>query len=755
MGLFVSLKKTYVSSVAYNMAGPEEDRINYLKTTILGNIVGSNNKFSMAEVLTGSYMRGPGLKLKSYHRWALKNYGLIGVPMDTVIGAPTIDPSVVKAAIATLGGGSSRATVEWVTTGDADVTYFARAWLQNNEPDLANTNWKADFIEATGDILISFEAGSSWPPILFTPPVNYIRGKSYVYAGYVIPPTLSQPSNFRGTPKTFIYNLDGTFPDINAQFLLFQTGGRYVPYIPVRVDNKFLSETYEPAAYALAKKAYKKSIGGSYDDLIEKIADNPELNEIDFAYVVFGVSLNTKEMSARRYIFEYFLNLKENQLTSPLNYLQWTGEEPGGSGGSIQDFYYGKSQWDNWTQEMQTVPEGEAPPPQPARQPIPSIPTTTIQIRDQGTFKSNLDMKMTWQGMDIVEGTGLGRPGAKNGDVWFSTAGIDTFDVSDYSYGATDNINVNNISITKQMTANTWKRIDIIGMVHTNMIYNGKSVEISAVEALLDEEESGFIVPLRYSTLQRLSIVDLTQMSTACVNMVFNCYQIVKKRWYQRGWFKVFLIVVAIIITIATGGLGAGSAGLLGTNAGVGAALGFAGVAAVVAGAIANAIAAIIVSKLIMYVSVELFGDKIGTIIAIIATVITLQIGSSFQTGASLASSWTSLLTPQNIMNLTIAAGDGYAGMIASSAQDYMQKTQDILSDYAKQQKELEAKQAEVFGSNTVKFDPLSLVGANPFFAETVDSFLSRTLMTGSDVAELSHRMIDGYADATLSTQLT
>ena len=49
MGLFGG-KKTYVSSVAYNMAGDELDRPNYLKTAVFGGII-MDNEFSVADML--------------------------------------------------------------------------------------------------------------------------------------------------------------------------------------------------------------------------------------------------------------------------------------------------------------------------------------------------------------------------------------------------------------------------------------------------------------------------------------------------------------------------------------------------------------------------------------------------------------------------------------------------------------------------------------------------------------------------------
>ena len=71
-------------------------------------------------------------------------------------------------------------------------------------------------------------------------------------------------------------------------------------------------------------------------------------------------------------------------------------------------------------------------------------------------------------------------------------------------------------------------------------------MDISAKEALEDVEESGFIIPLHEGVYRAMGLKDSTQMATACSFMVFNCYQVVKKKWYQTGIFKIILVVILI-----------------------------------------------------------------------------------------------------------------------------------------------------------------------------------------------------------------
>ena len=45
-------------------------------------------------------------------------------------------------------------------------------------------------------------------------------------------------------------------------------------------------------------KAYKKAINNDYEDLVESVMENDDIDDVDFAYIVFGVSLNTTEKAS-------------------------------------------------------------------------------------------------------------------------------------------------------------------------------------------------------------------------------------------------------------------------------------------------------------------------------------------------------------------------------------------------------------------------------------------------------------------------
>jgi hypothetical protein len=237
------------------------------------------------------------------------------------------------------------------------------------------------------------------------------------------------------------------------------------------------------------------------------------------------------------------------------------------------------------------------------------------------------------------------------------------------------------------------------------------------------------------------------------MHMVFNSYTKRKQKWYETNAFKIFMVVVVIVITIASAGAaGPAGAGILGLNAAVGASLGFAGVAAVIVGAVANAVAAMLITQIISYVSTAVFGPEIGAIIGVIASIVALQVGTAFATGASLVGSLSSLMQPENLLRLTSAATDGASAFLRSQTQNTLQQAQATLNEIQDKFREVQEKTAELMGGPSF-FDPMTLtdVGYTPAF-ESSQTFLTRTLLTGTDIVNMSHDMMTNFVDLTITT---
>lgn len=559
--------------------------------------------------------------------------------------------------------------------------------------------------------------------------------------------------------KVFIYEENSGHPELDAMFDIPQDGGTFLPFIPIRINNRYVSELWPDTIYPFAKRAMRKSIGGKYDKIQQSINDNPSIGDIDYAYAVFGVSLNVKENASKKYVYKFFQAIMNDYNTSSgTAYAAWKAQ-----------WDLANESWEAWIAWRERQYSGDVGfgDPEPVRLPYPTMPTNRLNVSTSGMSVLNYNVTILWNYITEEIGTGVLAPDKKRGDLWFEIGATETFNqwmwVS--SGGDSDNWQavqgqtfVNDaVTLNWQVTDTTWRRMTIIGLRHNNLIYGGKSVNISAKEALQDVEESGFLIPLHRDVYRSMGLKDGTQMSQACCFLVFNCYQVVKQKWYQSGIFKIIVVIVVIVVSIYTGGAGASaSAGLLGTNAAVGAALtGLAATSmtAIIVGAVANAIAAMILVTIIQKGATALFGEKIGAIVGAIAGFIALQAGTAYMNNQSMASAFSGMMKADNILKLTEAAGKGYVGYVQASVQEMAAESERVIAEYEKVSKEIQEKYASTIGyglANSQEILNSVLEGGN----EAQASFLQRTLMTGTDVAQMSFDLLTNFPEITTSTNL-
>lgn len=829
MGLFSSTK-TYVSSTLYNLAGPEVERPNYLKSLIVGNVLFST-KFNVGETLRSGYIRGPGLKIRNYFRWAQDNYSDIGVPIGYLGGRVDIDNGLVAAEIPHGVGETVR--VEVIRVEEADYSYWAEQHMAANYPEFIETEWTSDIDETTGDITITFADTTT---ATFTP-VDFDNGATYLYATYQItddtgsgPPDVGAETSIGssgtfpstagytlvshtttglisvvetwvyekteymgqdpepGTDRTYELKTTLTFREYrdgfgvvtdrstqtdtqklfvmiwgDAQYYIYKIGsgnavlddlvrgetgdGEYVPFIPIRLENEFLSATHLPDAYALAKRAFRKAGGGNLDKIIEKVADHETLDDFDFVYVMYGVSLNCLDNSAREYLYRFFDRCRLSQVTDSVGFGTWQGDQIA--------YDTAVAQWEEWKLAQSDSLDPLFGDPEPVIPTRPASASNSVRVKSSGTLDTNVDMTVSWLHIDLDTGAGLGKPGAKKGDYWLTVEpnlpGSDKF-YSRNSILAGERIENTTFAIHWQDEADSWNKLTVYGAYHKNTIYNKKSVIITAKEALEDPEDSGFLVPLHYATVRDMRLIDSTQMCTACTYLVINTYKVVKTGFFGSTFFKIFIFAAVIALTIAFPPLG-GAVSSFATSVGV--AVGLTGILATIVGTVIVQLMTMIISKILAKVATAVLGEKFGAIFAAVATFAAVAFGTGLANGQSLSAIWSGMMSAPNLINLSMALGNGIAGYASASAKEFQQKTQEVLKEYAVESKQISQLFAETIGYGTGVINPMGLTDSSVGnVRETEAQFLSRTLMTGTDIAEMSMDMLTDFAELTLSTDL-
>lgn len=552
--------------------------------------------------------------------------------------------------------------------------------------------------------------------------------------------------------KMFIYQIGSGVTDLDNLVSVVENYGRFFPYIPVRLDNKFISDDYLPNLYKEAKRGYKKATNGKFDELVDELAENDDLGNIDFAFITFGVSINVLENASKKYIYNLLKNMMASQAGGPLFYDWWYSQVAAYDAAFIE--------WDRWRKGQDQRGSPYYGRPAPALPVKPTMPVNQIRIADSGSVNTHYDQRINWSYVVESTGTGRAKPDAKKGDLWFTYIGKEDLAASIYMRDGDDRdkgfrIFKSNVDITEkirlywQVSENSYTYLDIVGLVHYNFVYNGKAVTTTGKAGIEDAEESGFIFPLHYATYKSMSLVDTTQMSTACVFIVFNCYQIVKRKWYQRGIFRVVLSIVIAVIAVVIAGP-AGGAGILGSNAALGAAVGLTGLSGAIAGAIANAVAAMVLIAVVERVSVGLFGEKWGRLIGAILSFISIQSLTNFQVNGSF-SFWNDMTKVDNLLRLTDAVGKGYVGYIQGRIMEISSEMESNQTENDKEMKRVRDAYIQQFGYGNANIDPLMFIDTSPIMAESRDTFLTRTLMTGSEIADMTHGLISEFADLNLS----
>jgi len=552
-----------------------------------------------------------------------------------------------------------------------------------------------------------------------------------------------------GPEQIFIYEvgtgnatLDALVGDVDASG--FQ---EFFPFVPVRINNTSIEEPQYSDLNAENEAIYRRAFPGKrFGELVETVEENESIDDIDYAYLVWGTSLNAKENTAKMYAYDFFKKMIPFQ--------------DSGSGSAMADFQarldayeQAKIALQNWIAQYENEDENNSTPwdPIPPRPEIPSLappPTTTIKLKD-GSI--GIDYRLTWVHIEEEQFSGTFEVvtdiQSKIKDCKMEVGSAVTWETEEsYNNSDTDRTrlvsnSIPSMKIYRQIDADTYRVITIWGLVSQNYIYGGKAVTISSTDALNDDDESGFLVPLHYPTMLEMNIIDYTQLCTANSHILFNSYEVTTQKWWQKGIFKILLVIAIIIIAVVVfpGSFAAGG-GILGGNLAIGTALGLTGTAAIVAGVVANYIASIIIAEVLKIVGTELFGEKWGALFAALA---------SFAIG--MAISGTSLFSAEGLLGLGNALANGYAGWVQGDIAEMREDLDADRSDYEEKMEYIQDLIDDLDGESNLNFNPMSLTRAKErgnsrgYLPETSEQYIRRTTMTGTQIVELTHDMVYEY----------
>lgn len=768
MGLFSSKKKTYVSSVIYNLSGDEEDRVDFIRSTSLSCAITGN---SLGQAIVDGIMYGQAAKIRAAYRYAVNNYSE-GMPRTNIMGITIGDVAALTAAIQ---AEHPNRGVVYITTaiGPANFVYWAEQHLAakygydrisgnfDSPPSgvgfrpavtydvagnriritlLGNGNrvtdtftpsgWKADgvfahaiyrtsreYTETDNVVTRDVEPGDS-AYTQFDQSSVTVADETYSYTTQVTATIVD--GKFKKHTRTdvqvlsrskyFMYELGkGTYPALDALVTRTANMSPYVPAVPIRQDNQdMFRASQKPTIQYKTRKRLLKQMGIDVNKLVDQVNDNENIKEIDYAFVVLGVALNSQTRCGKAYLYSFFEILMNDQKFNKAVFNAWnadTIENKNKVNPSINtlEYFNGTRNEHNYTIKIQWN----------------YISKTLVSgvIGEVGTITSTMGTKQLFTFIQAAH------------------VGDTVLDMSNYY-------------LRKQITEDTYEEMVVAGLVYDNMVYNNKSVTVTAYEAfnMPEGEGEGFIVPLNMDAFRAMRPLDRTQLSYECGYMVFNCYKIVKKKWYQRGFFKVIMIIAAIVVTYFTAGAGSYTMAMA---TAIGSTIAVSATVALIIASTITVLAGIVLGSLLSKGAVKLFGEKWGRVIAAIATIVlTRQAAGS---GAGGAANSTTQITAQTVVQALGAVQKVYSAYTEGAMIEMQDEMKALREKYDKDMKRIENLMKELQGNGNMFQLEDYMVASERLSFESPSDFLARTLMVGSDVVDMTLGLVDNYTEVGLS----
>lgn len=744
-------RKTYVNSSISNLGQGGDSESKFLTSAVISGVLSKSDKAGLGSYISKSLLAGNGANLKQYFRWA-KNYYTPGLPDTKIEDYSVVDASAVLTAIAnsyTLTTGTELYVYEaWIDNGDID--YFAEDWVRQNHPNTPSSNWSAYYNFTTNKMIVVLN-GTSYtvnPPsdLAWAMVAPRASKRLLYYTWNYVTKNATTLAITRGTPTLTTYREGSGNTALDAFFNSDSSINEFYPELPLRVDNVSINHSSMSSTKTHVNKAFKKLTGSSIERLAEDIDNNAQIDSIDHAFIMHGVPLNTSNQSGLQYIYKFFENLIAYQGSTSSQFALFESAQ----GSLIED----ELNEARWSLAFENTPEPAHPlyvanadlGPKTSVQP----PSFTLKIDGS----SALDLRLRWNNIREIMYTGNGarfdnnqtRPLLKRGEHLVIQDTLSSFKVKQWQNGniSWNNENLPKFYLIRQYAKDYYSVLEITGAMHSNYVYGSHAVHITAAEAFADTGESPFLVPLHFPTVKEMGINELEDLSKNCSYLLINSYEVVRTSWWQDN-LRWIIAIIAIVVTVSTGGAGAG---LLGSHLSVGTAIGLTGTAAVIAGMVINMVAAAVLTTLITEGAKKIFGDEAGRIIGMITSILTISyMSGDFGEAFELAD----LFNADNLITLSNAASDAYVIALNADTMDVIEKMDNAQTAYEEESERIMELAEEVLGVTNNAFNPMIFTDATETFGESRQSFLDRTLMTGSDIARVSHGIIEDFVDLTIA----
>lgn len=340
------------------------------------------------------------------------------------------------------------------------------------------------------------------PPITISGSEDFVQEYDYIHACY----TYVVGAVTHIAYLTYAHG-SGVTEELEDLFEMTASTGEFYPRLYARLDSQSLPETLSTssAEYKSSKKL-AKLMGIDWVDwsatLHSSIEDIADVRQI---FLTVAAPMNTSDPVIIEYQYRYWSKIYDELTTNvTAGVLTGTGARVGKLFG-IKD-----TQYHNYI-GFNAV----------------NVSTVTGTIGSVGTYNSEyVNAKRVFIETNYTEGSGRGA---------FSLGGALLPAYHAYRY---------------QDSLTTYIEVRVYGAGSTHW-FSGYAT--SAVGT-----EENLVIPLDKSALPHMTSNEREILFNKCLYLVINLTKVIKTKWYQRGVFKVVMVVVAIAITVFSGGAAGG-----------------------------------------------------------------------------------------------------------------------------------------------------------------------------------------------------
>ena len=482
-----------------------------------------------------------------------------------------------------------------------------------------------------------------------------------------------------GVIKYWLYKVgSGEHPTLDKYFdIPAQTIGSFYPFAYFRYDKVSELNNKNTDSYKTTKKL-TKYFGMDFDEVAKAINENPDIKDVQQAMMIMAVPANTKEEVERKYLYKFFDNWfysKDQQFRSPT--VGWIA--------------------------MSQARDG-------------NFNRTSIIIQDK-RFKMALS----------TAGLFKRRVAGSIGAIGAHDSGItdQIFEQVSYNGDTGDKIITTKVVKShyyrKQISLNFYDEIVVNALQMLYYVYGGYTTTG-------DETDDILLIPLDRSITNEYSITEKETLYARSLHFVFNSMQIIKIKWYQRGWFTAFIKIVGFIIAVITlqPQIAAWAAAIAGgTSAAISAAL--------------WALMQKLLQGLIIGFLFKLFVKAVGTDLAFLIALVAAAYGvyEAFDAGSIAGAPWATEL---------LQLSNGLTRAITSTIADAMSGLKEAYDSFNAFREEASAaldKANDLLETNN---------HLNPFviFGESPNDFYNRTVHAGNTGTN-AIQAISSYVDMALT----